>query len=210
MTLVKARLKNISAANPDPPDGIPVLFNPTEYSITRNAHYAEINVPGLQTPLLQFVRGESQVLEMELFLDRSETGESINTDIQNIRSFVTVTSSLHAPPVCEFHWGDTRFQGVMTSLKERFQMFDEDGKVLRARLTVSFKSYTPVEIQRREANPESPDRTKTHVVREGDRLDRIAAAEYGDPALWRVIAKKNNLDRARLLRPGMILTIPSL
>jgi hypothetical protein len=210
MTLEAARLRNVSVSPPDPPEGIPVMFNPTEYSVTRGVSYAEIAVPGLQMPLLQFVRGEAQTLSVELFLDRTDTGESVLEDLEQIRRFVTIDEELHAPPVCEFQWGDVTFQGVITSLQERYALFDENGRVLRARLTVSFKSYTPAEIQSRLLNRQSPDRTKTHVVKQGERLDLIAAAHYGDPRLWPTIAGHNGIQRPRLLTPGQVLVIPAL
>jgi hypothetical protein len=210
MALEAARLRNISVSPPRPPEGIAVMFNPTEYTVSRGVSYAEIAVPGLQVPLLQFVRGDAQTLSVELFLDRTDTGESIEVDLEQIRQFVLIDEELHAPPVCEFQWGDVTFQGVITQLQERYALFDEAGHVLRARLTVSFKSYTPAEIQSRQLNRQSPDRTKTHVVKQGERLDIIAAARYGDPRLWSVIAAHNGIDRPRLVAPGTVLTIPPL
>ncbi len=186
------------------------MFNPTDYSISRGVNYAEIQVPGLQVPLLQFVRGESQTLQIELFLDGTDGRESVGEHLANLRQFVTIDSHLHAPPLCEFSWGEITFQGVVTAFEEKFALFDESGDVLRARVTMTLKSYTPVEIQARQANRQSPDRTKTRVVREGERLDLIAADEYGDPTLWTVIARENNLARPRLLAAGTLLTIPPL
>ena len=54
------------------PDGIPVRFNPNEYSLVRNMNYADVNIPGLETSVVQFVRGETQTLALELYLDRSD------------------------------------------------------------------------------------------------------------------------------------------
>ena len=65
--IVNATLTNLSKV-PTPPS-VEVQFNPTEYGIDRGASYAELQVPGLRTPLLQFVRGEAQTLTLELFLD---------------------------------------------------------------------------------------------------------------------------------------------
>src|ERR1044071_277924 len=48
---------------------IGVLFNPTEYSFERSNSYKATPVPGLGSPLLQFVNGEADQLSMDLFLD---------------------------------------------------------------------------------------------------------------------------------------------
>ena len=56
----------------------------------------------------------------------------------------------------------------------------------------------------------SPDVAKTRVVRRGDTLSAIAAEEYGDPAVWRPIARANGIVDPRRLPPGQVLTIPVL
>ena len=38
----------------------------------------------------------------------------------------------------------------------------------------------------------------------------VAEREYGDPDLWRLIAKANKIDNPRSLKPGMELVIPPL
>lgn len=207
MALVKATLTNVSLAGQAPVD---VLFNPDTYTIAHNMLYPDISVPGLRTPLLQFIRGEARTLAVELFLDTTDTGTSLNDRLTAIRAFVTINGDLHAPPVCRFHWGDTDFTGVMFEFSEKFTVFDEAGHILRARVTIKLKEYAPANLQYTEINPQSPDRAKTRAVRKGDRLDLIAGEEYGDPALWPVIAAANGIARPRLLVPGQLLQVPPL
>ena len=76
-------------------------------------------------------------------------------------------------------------------------MFNELGHVVRAKVKLSIKSYEPAEQQYRELDLQSPDRTKTRVVKQGDRLDSIAMEEYGDPAEWRTLAARNDIARPR-------------
>jgi len=210
-------------------------FNPTELSLTSGANYAEIAVPGLRQPLLQFVRGETRVLTVELFFDGTDiqtgvvenvtdpsvpsapkppTGASPNdppTPLSRLRAYTEIASDLHAPPVCTVTWGQQlSFTGVITNLQEKFTLFGESGQFLRARVTVTVKSYVPAGTQARATSGQSPDRFKTHVVREGDRIELIAADEYGSPLLWRTIAEANGLARPRLLKVGTVLQIPPL
>jgi Contractile injection system tube protein len=207
MALVKASLTNASVANAEP---VEVMFNPDLLTVTTNILYPDISVPGLRTPLLQFIRGEARTLAAELFLDNSNTGESLAAKLEELRAFVTINSELHAPPVCRFEWGDTTFTGVMAEFAEKFQMFDESGRILRARVTVKLKAYEPANQQLAEIDRRSPDRTKTRTVRAGDRYDLIAAEEYGDAAYWRVLAAANGDERPRLLAPGTVISIPPL
>lgn len=255
MELVKATIK-ITTRSGTPE--IPVMFNPSEYTITRNMNYAEIGVPGLSMPLLQFIRGDSQTLQLELFIDSSDrkpqdltlavpttppttTGDQpapvslesnvgVSVDrvapdnwtsigksnfaenrLAALRVLGQIDSDLHAPHVVEFTWGgQIRFRGVVVSYTEKFTMFDEGGHIQRARVTLQLKSFAAADAQYRELNLHSPDRTKTHVVRAGDRLDLLAEEYYGDPGYWSVIARANGLTRPRLLEPGLLLTLPPL
>lgn len=212
--IANATLSNVSKV--PAPKPVEVQFNPTEYGIDRGAFYAELQVPGLRTPILQFVRGEARTLTLELFLDGTDKrasddpSETVLGRLDQIREFVTIDPALHAPPVCKFQWHDIVFYGVVTALKEKFTLFDDSGKVLRARVTVTLKSYEAGEVQLREMRLESPDRTRVRVVREGETLAGIAAEAYGDPRLWKFIAAENDVDRPRLLRAGTALRIPAL
>ena len=42
-----------------------------------------------------------------------------------------------------------------------------------------------------------------------ERLDEIAYKFYGDPAMWRVIARANNIAEPLRLQPGQVLWIPT-
>lgn len=207
MGLAKAKLINVSG---EKPESLEVLFNPTEYSIDRGASFAELQVPGLSTPILQFVRGEASTLSVELFLDRTNSRKNVEESLKALRAFVLIDGDLHAPPVCQFVWGNTLFQGVVTSLKEKFTLFDESGDVLRARVTLSMKQYVPVEVQRRNLKLASPDRTRVRVLREGESLTQLAQEAYGNPSMWKLIATANDIDRPRFIAPGTELVIPAI
>jgi hypothetical protein len=209
--LVKARITDVSRAETDPQrKSFDVLFNPSELSRDRASHYASMPVPGLSMPILQYIRGESDVLSLELFLDRTDEGRDIDDDIEALVGFVTIDGTLHAPPVMEFAWANFKFTGVVTSFRQRMTLFSEDGRTLRARVSLSLKSYKSALVQLRELKLSSPDRTHVRVLREGETLAHIANEAYGDPRLWRAIALANNIERPRFVAPGTPLTVPSL
>lgn len=57
-------------------------------------------------------------------------------------------------------------------------------------------------------DPASLTPTGTHLVRDGERLDHIAAAELGDPELfWRIADAHRVLDPAELTQPGRLLLV---
>jgi len=59
------------------------------------------------------------------------------------------------------------------------------------------------------ASPTGPSAGTTHVIVAGDNYWNLAKALYGDPALWRKIAKANPALRARALPVGTELKIPA-
>ncbi len=211
MPLRKATISDVSHAVSDSARRVvTVLFNPNELSLDRSSHYASMPVPGLSMPILQYIRGESDVLQLELFLDRLDLASDIERDIAALEAFVTIDGGLHAPPVAEFAWGSFAFTGVVTSLRQRMTLFSEDGRRLRARISLSLKSYKAAEVQLRDLKLSSPDRSHTRVLREGETLAHIAYEAYGDPRMWRPIALANGIERPRFVEPGTPLLIPAL
>src|SRR3954452_8440061 len=216
MNLEKAILTNTVSGV-----AIPVQFNPEEYTLSRDINYAQAAIPGLSGPILQFVNGNMQTLEMELFLDTYEqhkVGSKVVNQAQSdvrdllkqVRGLMAINPTTHAPPVLLFTWGSLAFTCVLARASQRFVMFLPDGTPVRARLNVTFNEYRSVEIEAKEVKRETSDYSKCHVVTQGETLSAIAGREYGDPRLWRVIAIANQLQRARQLPPGLQLLLPNL
>jgi hypothetical protein len=211
VALAKATITDVSHAHGDPARKVvTVLFNPTDLSVEHGSHYASMPVPGLSMPILQYIRGESDMLSLELFLDATDRNSDVESDLTALDNFVLIDSGLHAPPVAEFAWGKFSFTGVVTSLRRKMTLFSEDGRVLRARVTLSIRSYKSAEVQLRELKLSSPDRTHVRVLREGETLAHIAYEVYGDPRMWRPIALANGIERPRFVGPGTPLQIPAL
>jgi len=196
---------------PEDEDPIEVRFNPTQYSLDHGNQIAEIAVPGLSAPILQYVRGNIRTLSMELFFDTYEEQADVRREYTDkIYGLLQIRRETHAPPICTFQWKDFSFRCVLERVGGRFTMFLEDGTPVRATLTVSFKEFIDVDMLVRATPTESADHTKTYVVKLGDTLSNIAAAEYGDPGQWRPIAIANRIDNPRVLVPGRGLVIPPL
>ena len=56
---------------------VPFLFNPKEFSVEKSNQYAEVSIPGLSSPVFQFVRGNARSVTMDLFFDTYEEGEDV-------------------------------------------------------------------------------------------------------------------------------------
>jgi contractile injection system tube protein len=205
---------------------IEVLFNPAEYSIEKGNTFQSTTLPGLATPVTQFVAGNADTLTMELYFDTyakssSHANVKLKEDVRNytrkIADLMEIDGDIHAPPICEFTWGPPlgtptgiQFTGIIEKVSQKFTFFLDDGTPVRATLNVTFKEYKTVQQQLAEIKFQSPDRTKRVVVKEGEALWLYAAREYGDPQQWRVIADKNCLENPRIIEPGTELELPPL
>ncbi len=189
-----------------------VIFNPAEYSLAKGNQFASTPLPGLSNPVLSFVNGEADTLTMDLFFDTftNKGAADVRDDTKKISRLLEIDPELHAPPPVRFVWGPLSFRAILERLTQRFTMFREDGVPVRATLNVTFKEYKTIDDQLNEKPNQSSDWTKRRVIAEGDRLSLMAAIEYGDSALWRVIAEANGIDNPRLLQPGDQVTLPPL
>jgi hypothetical protein len=206
-----------------------VQFNPTELTLDKGLQLAEIAIPGLDSPVLQFVRGQNEKMTLDLFFDTTEAGTgpnatSVTTKTDKFYSLVKIDPLTHAPPICEFHWnksfpgahlpeptsaqGRQAFTFVVESVKQKFTFFSPDGVPLRATLTLSLREYKTLGAQLYQLNKASPDRTHAHVTAAGDSLSALAGRYYGRSVEWRPIAEENDIEDPRRIDPGLFLTIP--
>ena len=224
MNLTKAKIEVLDGAAVDADRGvfasIDVQFNPTEYTLTKGAQIAEIAIPGIDSPILQFVAGQNEKLTLDLYFDTTLPDatrpagavKAVTDYTRQVYQLVKIQPKTHAPPRVRFLWGKgLAFVAVVESVTQKFTLFDPDGVPLRATLSVTFREYKTLQEQLRELKLESADHTKRHVVVQGETLAGIAGREYGDPGLWRVIADKNPaLGDLRRLAAGTELQLPPL
>ena len=222
MALTKATIEILDADAIDPSRGLTkflqVQFNPTEYGLDKAAQIAEIAIPGIDSPILQFVRGQTEKLTLELFFDTTDDGIGDNsTDVRTLTSpfyqLVKIQPKTHAVPRIRVTWGQgLSFKAIVESVSQKFQLFSPEGVPVRATLTIAFREYKTLEEQIAAMNLQSSDHTKQRVVQRGDTLPRIAADEYGDSTKWRIIADANaeSVPDTRRLTPGATLLIPPL
>jgi LysM repeat protein len=194
-----------------PPNGDPieVMFNPTQYELEGSFGIEEKPVIGQRT-VIQFTGGAARTLSMELFFDTYEKGTDVSKRTDRVYNLTEVDPKVHRPPIVTFAWGNLTFVCVVQRVAGRFTLFLESGIPVRATLTVTFKEYTDPAAQPRNVKTQSADHTKTYVIKRGDSLSSIAAAEYGDATSWRPIAASNAIDNPRLLASGQRIVIPPL
>ena len=229
-SLTKARLRIEGG------EVIECWFNPKEYTVAKQNTWKIDPVTGTSLPTAQFSGGQGQKLTLDLLFDATdrEGGDvRVVTDklfqaMEAQSAFATGTNSAR-PPTIEFEWGMTStFKAVADTLSVQFTLFRPDGVPIRAQAKLSLIQVARA-VGKAKARPggggaaRPPGSTpgtnpttrgiaglRSHVVRDGDSLQGIAFASYGDPTLWRRIAVANDIDDPMRLRRGTILSIPTL
>ncbi|XVU28360.1 LysM peptidoglycan-binding domain-containing protein [Actinoplanes sp. CA-054009] len=190
---------------------IPLRFNPTDYKLSKSNTFAEITIPGLEAPPLQYVRGGSETLAVQALVDTSDTLASVrSTYVDAVRGLMRPDSKEHAPPIVRFVWDEAVFTGVLEKLDVNYVLFTKDGVPLRAQLDLTLKEYRTAAQQVAETPRSSPTVEKSYVVRRGDTWPAIAYAVYRRADVWRELARANGISDPRDLRPGLVLTVPRL
>jgi nucleoid-associated protein YgaU len=210
---------------------VPFQFNPSEISFNKGVQVAEIDIPGLDTPLIQFVRGQNETLTMDLFFDTTDHGMgdkvvSVTTHTDLVYQLMKIDPDSHAPPICEFHWGDSfpggdvdqhvgnqkrdKFTCIVESVRHKYNLFSPNGVPLRATLTVTLREYKTLDDQLSQLGLNSPDKTQVRVLRSDETLSSIAGEHYARPGDWRTIADANGIEDPRRLTPGSFLVLPPI
>lgn len=205
---------------------IPVLFNPTEYSITKTNSWTFKEVQGQSLPPPEFGGGAPRSITLSLLLDNSllEDSQTVKDITDKLFKMMEVDDGQPAggtrasPPKVTFRWGavDT-FLAVCTSLTVTYQLFEPNGMPIRADVKLDLKQADQASTAssgsaQKGTNPttRAMEGHGVHTVQDGDSLPSIAYRAYGDATRWRAIAEANGIDNPLHVRRGTPLVVPRL
>ncbi len=197
-------------------------FNPKEYTDQKTASWkANPSKGAKKTSMPEFTGTEPRSMTIEAFFDASEkldvsNGKSTRDIAKDIKTLFrccvpldhTVGKNRPSPPFVDFRWGKTiKFRAYVKQVSAKYTLFKPDGTPIRAVCSISLQEIpTPAGPQ----NPTSGSRelVRTRTVMAGDSLPSIAYDEYGDPAMWRVVARSNGIDDPMRVPVGTELLLP--
>jgi len=193
-------------------------FNPSEYTVAKSATWNRPQAKDAKKAgRPEFQGANAQTLQMEIFLDDSETGD-VAKAIATLFDWVKPTDSSvkkkkPQPPILTFIWGTNPaldgFQAYLKSISAKYTLFKPDGTPVRATANITLEEAPP---DKKKQNPTSGaiQGRSVHVVREGDSLTSIAYQEFDDPGAWRGLAAFNGIDDPLRVKPGARILIPTM
>ncbi len=218
MPNTKGNLAPATIENESTGDKVYCMFNPHEYTLSKQNQWEKKENKGKNIPKIKFKQGGAETLKLQLFFDTYVDGTDVREHTKGLWKMMMVAedqrnqrNNKSEPPHVAFHWGKFYFEAIITSISQKFTLFDKDGVPLRTTVDVTFLQISD-EKNHHGQNPTSGGGppVKTHIVKAGERLDWISARAYGDSAYWRLIADANGLRHPLHLCDGQQLVIPSL
>jgi hypothetical protein len=220
LKLEKAELHELDSKfskeiNPD--KNCVVQFNPESLKVS----FANQVVPPTGTadqkgtPSFQFVGAGTTKLSLQLWFDVTAMPEpKKDDDVRKYTGKVAYFITPHPkddtflPPAVRFLWGSFQFDGIMDSLEETLEFFSNDGRPLRASVTISMTQQKITEFVFRDTT--GPDATKQPGTRPLTQAPAGAtvsglADSLGKGDIWQAIAAANNIENPRLLEPGQLI-----
>ena len=190
-------------------------FNPKELSIQKSARWERKparNAKKAGPP--EFSGADPCKLTLEMFFDASGTDHgSVVEPVEELFHCCVPTGHTQkerkaTPPLVQLKWGAiTSFPAFVTSVQAKYTLFSPDGTPIRATCSVSMEEM-PGEPDFQNPTSGGMSARAVHKVISGDSLASIAYREYGDPSMWRPLARANDIDDPIRLPVGATLIVP--
>ena len=203
-----------------------VLFNPTEYSISKSNEWKYEKVTGTAFTPPQFGGGNPRELTLSLLLDKSLLGKDPARPRHHGRAVqddggaggLDRRQQPRRAAVHHLHVGQRDDVQVRLHVADgRFKLFRPNGDPIRADVKMTLKQAEAASTAssngaNRGTNPTTRANAGhgVHTVKDGDSLPSIAYEAYGDATTWRAIADANGIENPMHLRRGRALSLPRL
>ncbi len=126
----------------DNQDSFVFQFFPKDLDWSQRANWSPQDVTTGTQPLFYANREPRRINVPELYLDSTETGESLTPDLKKLRSLHDESEQEGTPPPLLAAWGDRQERCVLEDLKVTEEFFNESGHPLRVKI-----SLTLLEVQ---------------------------------------------------------------
>lgn len=193
-------------------------FNPAQCSFVFESNIVTQSTTAPGEPQLQASTQKPPSFSLKLTLDSTGVTEMglesgfglISKSVKDqVSKFLAVCyqveEATHRVNLVHIRWGKIDVYAILERVTINYTLFDQGGLPLRADLDAAFKTRRLTEIRL-----SSPDLTHARVVKAGDTLPLLAREIYGSSRHYLLVARANDLDDFRNLRPGTTLYFPPL
>jgi len=191
------------------------MLNPSSYTHGYSIEYNKKEALGQLGSDSKFSGINPEKVNFDLLLDGTGvvegTTDDVKTQVTNLTDLVyKYDGSTHEPNHVQLLWGSLIFYGRLESLSVEYTLFKPSGEPLRAKVKLAFAGFMTKEEEALRANRSSPDLSHVIEVKAGDTLPLLCYKVYQDSSYYLEVARFNNLNKFRQLKPGTKLHFPPL
>lgn len=205
--LVPAKVINLSTN-----ETVLCMFNPYEYTLSKQNQWSPEKKRGQNTPGAQFTKGGSQTLKLTLHFDGLLEDKDVYEMTKPLWRMMLVDektkktdSRKGQPPEVAFEWGRLYFRAVLTNMSQKFTLFKQDGTPVRCQVDITLEQHEDVDDYKQDTpGGTGQDDVEEVVLIAGERLDHVAAKTSSS---IRQIAESNNIDNPQNIPAGQQLTV---
>lgn len=192
-----------------------ILVNPENYQLTKNIGHSENKELGNQGSSVRFNKYENQELSFTVYFDGTGVipGTSQNTVVDYVKQFDALVynnnSKIHQPNYVQISWGSLIFQGQLSKYTLHYTLFSPEGIPLRVKIDLTFtqsisKTFSASWSEKGELLTEKVE------LKEGDSISSLCYSKYKNSKNVRNVARANNLDSFRKVKPGSSIILPKI
>lgn len=195
-------------------DEFEAYINPHELTIAYEMEFDSAQGSGTTGSRMEFKKVKPGDMSLTFFIDGTGANGDLIDVQQRVEKFQTVTGyngNIHRPNYLKVVWGTLQVKRcVLKSASIAYKLFKPDGVPLRAVVTANFTDSSDDETRVALAQDESPDLTHQRVVKAGDTLTNMCYQIYRNTSYYLDVARANDLDDFRNLKPGTTIYFPPL
>lgn len=209
-------LKIIPTAREGYPIGLPfiTMFNPDNFTLKEDISYTSTQGIGTASDAKKYKQTKARTFSLVFTLD----GTGVNApkipvlaQIVLFRQATTLVNGLlHKPNYLIVQWGTFICRCHLTTSSVEYNLFDQTGLPLRAKVTASFTEWIDPTFSAITSMLSSPDLTHKYEVKDGEILPLITHRIYNDQRYYLQVAKANKLKNFRKLKTGQVLVFPPI
>jgi len=191
-----------------------VMFNPAGYSQKYEVTYADNQAQGNTASAQAYNRTKPLDYTFEFVIDGTGTAAAevkVKAEIDKfLDNCVHANGEIHRPHYLKLLWGSLEARVVMKSADITYNLFDNNGYPLRAKISAQFTENMPDEKRVKKDRQASPDRTHYRQVDGSGKLPIMAFKEYSDQRFYLSVARANKLNNFRRLSVNTTVTMPPI
>src|SRR5690606_13828152 len=211
--MTRGGLKPAKIININADEVVECMFNPFEYTLTKQNQWEKKPSKGTNTPEVRFKQGGSQVLKLKLYFDTLYPGSDVRQYTDKLWKMMRVDDSTRhaqsdksAPPEVAFEWGRLYFKAVLTNMTQKFTLFDDQGTPLRCEVDITLEQMIDID----DYGPQSA--VASSVAQAAPQVVQMTSSDRPDtvtsPDTMRDLLAANDIDNQHKIPRGTLLSLP--